>query len=122
MARNVELRAGDGDEAFVSAWRDELLPAIEDFSPEAIVVSAGYDAHAADPLAELEVTEAGYEAVARSLGETAARLGIAGVALTLEGGYDLDQGHDVDALFEQHAIDVGILLRARFRPAPFCRR
>jgi acetoin utilization deacetylase AcuC-like enzyme len=89
-ARNHTLRAGDGDDAFVAAWRDELLPAVEAFGPDAIVVSAGYDGHAADPLAELAVTEAGYEAVGRALGEVADRLGIAGVALTLEGGYDLD--------------------------------
>ena len=90
VARNHPLRAGDGDDAFVAAWRDELLPAIEAFGPEAIVVSAGYDAHAVDPLAELAVTEAGYGAVGRALGATADRLGLPGVALTLEGGYDLD--------------------------------
>jgi len=90
VAHNHPLDAGDGDEAFVAAWRDELLPAIEAFGAEAILVSAGYDAHAADPLAELAVTEAGFEAVARLLGATASRLGLRGVALTLEGGYDLD--------------------------------
>ena len=71
IAHNHPLLAGDGDEAFVAAWRDELLPAIEAFGPEAILVSAGYDAHAADPLAELAVTEAGFEDVARLLGATA---------------------------------------------------
>ena len=90
IAHNHPLHAGEGDEAFVAAWRDDLLPTIEAFGPEAIVVSAGYDAHAADPLAELAVTEAGFEEVARNLGATASRIGLAGVALTLEGGYDLD--------------------------------
>ena len=90
VAHNHPLDAGDGDEAFVAAWRDELFPAIEAFGAEAILVSAGYDAHAADPLAELTVTEAGFEEVARILGATASRLGLRGVALTLEGGYDLD--------------------------------
>ena len=89
MARNVPLDAGDGDEVFVAAWRDELLPAVEAFRPDAILVSAGYDAHVDDPLAELAVTEAGFEDVARMLGATVARLRLAGVALTLEGGYDL---------------------------------
>jgi acetoin utilization deacetylase AcuC-like enzyme len=87
---NRPLLAGDGDEAFVPAWTEELLPAIEAFGPDAILVSAGYDAHVADPLAHLEVTEAGYEAVARELGALSRRLGLPGVALTLEGGYDLD--------------------------------
>ena len=87
---NVPLRPGAGDDEFVAAWQDELLPAVEAFRPEALLVSAGYDAHRADPLAHLEVTEEGYGAVARLLGETAERLGLPGVALTLEGGYDLD--------------------------------
>lgn len=87
---NVPLLPGTGDEGFVAAWLDELLPAIESFAPEAILVSAGYDAHRSDPLAHLEVTEAGYERVAQALGATARRLGLSGVALTLEGGYDLD--------------------------------
>jgi acetoin utilization deacetylase AcuC-like enzyme len=87
---NRPLAAGEGDEAFIATWRDDLVPAIERFAPNAILVSAGYDAHAADPLAELTVTEAGYEAAARALGAASARLGLAGVALTLEGGYDLE--------------------------------
>jgi acetoin utilization deacetylase AcuC-like enzyme len=86
---NRPLLAGDGDEAFVAAWTSELLPAVEEFAPKAILVSAGFDAHGADPLAELEVTEDGFEAVALTLGRAAARLGLGGVALTLEGGYDL---------------------------------
>jgi acetoin utilization deacetylase AcuC-like enzyme len=73
----------------MAAWTDRLLPAVEAFRPDAILVSAGYDGHAADPLANLRVTEEGYGAVARSVGELAGRLGL-GVALTLEGGYDLD--------------------------------
>jgi acetoin utilization deacetylase AcuC-like enzyme len=73
----------------VSAWTADLLPALEAFRPEAICVSAGYDAHRDDPLAGLEVNEAGYEAVAQARGACAARLGLPGVALTLEGGYHL---------------------------------
>jgi acetoin utilization deacetylase AcuC-like enzyme len=87
---NRPLNAGDGDAAFVSAWVDELLPLMEDFGAEAILVSAGYDAHVRDPLAELAVTEDGYRSVGTAVGATARRLGIGGVALTLEGGYDLD--------------------------------
>ena len=60
------------------------------FAPEAILVSAGYDAHQRDPLGNLRVTEAGYQAVATGLGELAGRLGLGGVGLTLEGGYDLE--------------------------------
>lgn len=86
---NVPLAPGDGDERFVAAWTETLLPAVALFAPQAIILSAGFDAHRSDPLAHLEVTEAGYGRVARELGELAARLGLPGVALTLEGGYDL---------------------------------
>jgi acetoin utilization deacetylase AcuC-like enzyme len=87
---NRPLPPGSGDESFTSAWVDDLLPRLEAFGPDAILVSAGYDAHARDQLANLEVTEAGYEVVAAALGAVAARLGLPGVALALEGGYDLD--------------------------------
>lgn len=86
---NVPLRPGDGDERFVEAWTETLLPAVEEFAPEAILLSAGFDAHRSDPLAHLEVSEAGYGQVARAIGQLASRLGLPGVALTLEGGYDL---------------------------------
>jgi acetoin utilization deacetylase AcuC-like enzyme len=85
---NVQLPAGSGDDEFIEAWLIQLLPAVEAFAPEAILVSAGYDAHRDDPLAFLEVTEEGYRSVAREIGSIARRLGMAGVALTLEGGYD----------------------------------
>jgi acetoin utilization deacetylase AcuC-like enzyme len=85
---NVPLPAGSGDAQFTEAWLVQLLPAVEAFAPEAILLSAGFDAHRADPLSWLEVTEEGYRTVAREMGALAGRLGISGVALTLEGGYD----------------------------------
>ena len=91
---NHPLPAGSGDGAFVSAWIEHLLPLVEAWQPEAILVSAGYDAHRADPLAGLDVTAAGYRAVARGVGEMTRRLRLPGVALTLEGGYELDALRD----------------------------
>ena len=87
---NAPLVAGSGDEAFLAAWRDGILPAVEEFRPHVLLVSAGYDAHADDPLAGLMVTATGFEAVAREVGRLARGLGLGGVALVLEGGYDLD--------------------------------
>jgi acetoin utilization deacetylase AcuC-like enzyme len=87
---NRPLMPGAGDDEFVATWVDDLLPRIEAFAPEAILVSAGYDAHRADPLAHLEVTEGGYLAVATAIGAMSRRLDLGGVALALEGGYDLD--------------------------------
>jgi len=86
---NVTLPPGAEDGAFEAAWTETLVPAIRDFRPEAIVVSAGYDGHRDDPLAHLQLTDGGYRAVARAIGALAGELGLAGVALVLEGGYDL---------------------------------
>jgi acetoin utilization deacetylase AcuC-like enzyme len=86
---NRPLAPGSGDDALLTAWRDDLLPAIGAFEPEAILVSAGYDAHEDDPLANLRVTDAGYRQLATALGTLTTSLGLRGVALTLEGGYDL---------------------------------
>jgi len=91
---NVPLSPGSGDADFTDAWLTRLLPAVEAFAPEAILVSAGYDAHRLDPLANLELTEAGYREVAEAIGRVARSAGLGGVALTLEGGYDLDALHD----------------------------
>lgn len=87
---NRPLPPGSGDAEMVAAWCDDLLGEIRSFAPGAILVSCGFDAHAADPLGRLTVTEAGYRKVARAVGRLAAELGLPGVALTLEGGYDLD--------------------------------
>jgi acetoin utilization deacetylase AcuC-like enzyme len=101
---NVPLPPGSGDAAFVAAWTTRLLPAVRAFAPEAILVSAGYDAHRLDPLARLEVTAAGYQRVGHEVGSLARALGLGGVALTLEGGYDLD------ALRESAAATVAGLI------------
>lgn len=108
---NVPLEAGSGDEAFVNAWRDTILPAAEAFAPAAILVSAGFDAHLDDPLAGLMVTSKGFRAVALEVGRLARRMGLRGVALTLEGGYDQD------ALRASAAATIEGLL-AGLRPAP----
>jgi acetoin utilization deacetylase AcuC-like enzyme len=101
---NVPLPPGSGDTAFVDAWLNGLVPTIGAFAPEAILVSAGYDAHRLDPLAELEVTADGFGVVAEAIGRMARETGLAGVALTLEGGYDLG------ALRESAAASVAGLM------------
>jgi acetoin utilization deacetylase AcuC-like enzyme len=86
---NRPLPAGAGDTEFVGAWLTGLLPALLDFAPNALVVSAGFDAAAADPLADLEVTTDGFRMVAEAVGQLARASGITGVTVVLEGGYDL---------------------------------
>ncbi len=87
---NVPLEMGSGDPEFIAAWTEVILPAAETFAPQAIMVSAGFDAHRDDPLAGLRVTADGFGTVAHGIGALAARLHIPGVTVLLEGGYDLD--------------------------------
>jgi acetoin utilization deacetylase AcuC-like enzyme len=86
---NRPLPPGSGDEALLDAWQEDLLPAIAAFAPEVLLVSAGYDAHHYDPMANLGVTDDGYHRLGTAVGTLARSLGLPGVALTLEGGYDL---------------------------------
>ncbi len=86
---NCPLPPGAGDDAFLGALRDELVPAAERFRPEFVLVSAGFDAHAADPLANLEVTTEAYAEATRILCDLAARCAGGRLVSVLEGGYDL---------------------------------
>ena len=87
---NVPLPEGSCDHEFIDAWTESILPRAEAFGPELILISAGFDAHRSDPLSGLEVTEAAFGQVAQAVGQLAHRLDLEGVALSLEGGYDLD--------------------------------
>ena len=85
---NLPLPAGTGDAGFVAAYERAVLPALERFRPQLLLVSCGWDAHARDPLAPLAVSTAGYTAVARLVIEAAARLCDGRLVVALEGGYD----------------------------------
>ena len=85
---NAPLEAGAGDAEFLAVWRDQLLPAVRDFAPQAILVSAGYDAHVADPLAGLQVTTEGFVELVAIILATAATTCGGKTVFTLEGGYD----------------------------------
>jgi len=86
---NVPLPAGTGDDGYREAIRGEVLPALEAFAPEALVISAGFDAWRGDPLAGMRVSEEGFADWGRWLGELADRICDGRVLSLLEGGYDL---------------------------------
>jgi len=87
---DAALPPGSGSDEFRSAWADELLPALEDFQPEMIFVSAGFDGHRDDPLAQLELEHEDFAWITRRLREAADRSAQGRLVSTLEGGYDLD--------------------------------
>jgi acetoin utilization deacetylase AcuC-like enzyme len=85
---NVPLAAGTADAAFEDAYRTVVIPALEAFAPEAVLVSAGFDAHERDPLGGLRVTSDGYTRVVSMIDAAATRLCGRRLALVTEGGYD----------------------------------
>ena len=86
---NAPLSSGDGGEKLREAFEDKLLPAISDFSPDLLLISAGFDAHADDPLAGLMMREADFAWVTQKLVDLADEKCDGRVVSMLEGGYDL---------------------------------
>jgi acetoin utilization deacetylase AcuC-like enzyme len=80
---NVPLAAGTGDEEMLGAVERDVAPALEAFEPDLLLVSAGFDAAAGDPIGGLQVTEEGFAALAARAGRICER-----VAFVLEGGYN----------------------------------
>jgi acetoin utilization deacetylase AcuC-like enzyme len=86
---NAPLRAGDGGDAFRLAFESTILPRLREFKPDLLVISAGFDAHTRDPLANLNLLEADYTWVTQKLMEIADQSANGRIVSLLEGGYDL---------------------------------
>jgi acetoin utilization deacetylase AcuC-like enzyme len=86
---NAPLRPGDGGAAFRAAFENRLLPRLADFRPELIIISAGFDAHIRDPLANLNLVEDDFAWATRKIMDIADRCAGGRVVSLLEGGYDL---------------------------------
>jgi acetoin utilization deacetylase AcuC-like enzyme len=89
---NIPLAAGARDADYALAY-DEVAGALDRYTPQLLLVSAGYDAHADDPLASMRLTTGGYAAIVRTLKASAERARCP-IALVTEGGYDLDALRD----------------------------
>ena len=87
---NAPLRAGDGGDLFREALETVILPRVEAFGPDLIVISAGFDAHWRDPLANLQLTEADFAWATKKLMDIAERRCGGRIVSLLEGGYDLE--------------------------------
>jgi acetoin utilization deacetylase AcuC-like enzyme len=86
---NAPLPAHSGSREFRAAFERTILPALDGFAPDLLMISAGFDAHRADPLANLNLGEGDYDWVTRELCAIARRHAKGRVVSTLEGGYDL---------------------------------
>ncbi len=102
---NAPLRPGDGGEAFRTAFENRILPRLREFRPELIVISAGFDAHMRDPLANLNLVEADFVWATQKIMDIADQCADGRVVSLLEGGYDLE------ALASSAAAHVTALMR-----------
>jgi len=103
---NAPLKPGDDGAKFREAFETRILPALDAFASDLILVSAGFDAHFKDPLAQLRLVEADFAWVTEQLLEAAARHSGGRLVSSLEGGYDLD------ALAKSTATHVETLMGA----------
>jgi acetoin utilization deacetylase AcuC-like enzyme len=87
---NAPLRAGDGGSQFRAAFETRILPRLREFKPDLVVISAGFDAHTRDPLANLNLVEADFAWATQQLMEIADKSAQGRVVSVLEGGYDLE--------------------------------
>jgi acetoin utilization deacetylase AcuC-like enzyme len=86
---NCPLPPGSGDEAYERAFLDRVIPALAGFSPELLIVSAGFDAHRDDPLANMDLRAASFGRFTEMLGESTSASRRAGIVSILEGGYNV---------------------------------
>lgn len=86
---NLPLAPGDGSRKFRNTWNQQGLPAVHKFEPDLILISAGFDAHQRDPLAQIELQDADYHWITRQICDLATDSCQGRVASILEGGYDL---------------------------------
>jgi acetoin utilization deacetylase AcuC-like enzyme len=89
MTLNVPMESGGGDDAYRQIFLKSLVPAADDFQPEFVIISAGFDAHKDDPLASMGLTEEGYAELTRIVAGIAARHAERRILSSLEGGYNL---------------------------------
>jgi acetoin utilization deacetylase AcuC-like enzyme len=104
---NAPLRAGDTGERFREAFESRILPALHDFGPDLILISAGFDAHQADPLANLRLVEADFMWATERLADMANRHCRGRIVSLLEGGYDLTALARSVAVHVKTLMDVG---------------
>jgi acetoin utilization deacetylase AcuC-like enzyme len=87
---NAPLSPNTGSDIFREAFRSRVLPALRDFSPDLVIISAGFDAHHRDPLAQINLTEADFDWATGQLMDCAAKTAGNRLVSLLEGGYDLE--------------------------------
>jgi acetoin utilization deacetylase AcuC-like enzyme len=87
---NCPMRPGSGEHEFLEAFHDRIMPALHKFRPELLMISAGFDAHRDDPLANIDLTEQSFAAMTQFSAEIASKYCDGKIVSVLEGGYNLN--------------------------------
>jgi acetoin utilization deacetylase AcuC-like enzyme len=103
---NAPLRPGDGGDRFKEAFESRILPSLDNFAPDLVLISAGFDAHRDDPLANLQLTEPDFGWATAKIAEAAHKHAQGRLVSMLEGGYNLA------ALARSVAVHVNVLMDA----------
>jgi len=90
FTKNIPMPGGTGDADYLRAVEDDVVRIIDDYRPDAILLSSGFDAHRRDPLGGMRVTERAYGEITRRIVEVANRHAHGRVLSLLEGGYDME--------------------------------
>lgn len=109
--KNIPLPEGAGDPEYMRAVEDIIVRIVEQYRPNAILISAGFDAHRRDPLGGMEVTEKAYGEMTRRIVELADRYASGRVLSLLEGGYDM-QALSASVAEHVHALKEPVSFRA----------
>jgi acetoin utilization deacetylase AcuC-like enzyme len=86
---NFPMDAGSGDREYMEAFENDIVPALEKFKPQIILISAGFDAHASDPLSSIQLSSESYYKFTKLLQGVADKYSEKRIIAVLEGGYDL---------------------------------
>ncbi|MBL8019602.1 MAG: histone deacetylase [Leptospirales bacterium] len=87
---NIPMAAGCGDTEYMRAFKEQIIPGLDKFEPDFLLISAGFDAHRSDPLAQMSLSASSFEWMSRELLEVASRHCNGKLISFLEGGYDLN--------------------------------
>ena len=83
------MKPGSGEQEYLAAFDEKILPALRSFRPELLLISAGFDAHRDDPLANIQLTESSFGKMTSLISEFAEKYCGGRMVSVLEGGYDL---------------------------------
>jgi len=86
---NIPMAAHSGDAEYLQALKDMIIPALTEFRPDCLMISAGFDAHADDPLAHMNLSREGYQQMGQALAGFAQNYCGSRIITVLEGGYNL---------------------------------